>query len=55
MKAGSPITMDEFLMVDLVAPRWSSSIGRQLRALESGGDSPGGQLLQSPETSLVTF
>ena len=37
-------------MLRLVAPRWSSSLEQQLRALEPGGILLAGPLPQSPET-----
>jgi beta-N-acetylhexosaminidase len=50
MKPPTPSTAGELLMLRLVAPRWSSSLDQQLRALEPGGILLAGPLPRSPET-----
>jgi beta-glucosidase-like glycosyl hydrolase len=50
MKGPSSSPAGELLMLRLVAPCWSSSIERQLRALEPGGILLAGPLPRSPET-----
>jgi beta-N-acetylhexosaminidase len=50
MKPPSKNPTGELLMLRLAAPRWSSALEQQLRALEPGGILLAGPLPQSPET-----
>ena len=50
MKPPSAMMTSEFLILRLVAPRWSSALERQLQALAPGGVLLAGPLPGSPET-----